>query len=102
MRNSDSVSEFISKPEDEKESVKCIILSEINEEMEKWNCNIPNGFLGMMRDICILLTKWFKNDVDLVEVSLYIKFKFVMPSSFALILNSFHGSNISLLRIFVV
>jgi hypothetical protein len=41
---------------------------EMSEEIEKWKCNILNGGVGMLRDICMRVTKYFKNDSDIIEV----------------------------------
>jgi hypothetical protein len=65
-----------SKPDTK--SVVTLCNSEINEEIEKWKCNIENGLLGMLRDICILLTKYFKNDSDIIEVSCIFIFIFIL------------------------
>jgi hypothetical protein len=76
-----------SKPE-----LKAAVLicnSEMNEEIEKWKCNIENGLLGMLRDICILLTKFFKNDSDIIEVSLFY-FYFFFIFYFILIIVFLH------------
>jgi hypothetical protein len=76
---------------------------QMNEEMEKWKCNIPNSLLGMLRNICILLTKYFKNEADVVEVFFYLVFYFYFNYSlFALVQNSLRGSNISCSRVFDV
>jgi hypothetical protein len=68
-------------------------------------CNIVNGLLGMNRDINIKLTKYFKNNNDLIEVYIFFFFFLFLLfyySFFAHILNFLIGSNISLLKIFDV
>jgi hypothetical protein len=80
---------------------KTSLLKKENEEISKWKCNIVNGVLGMNRDINIKLTKYFKNNVDLIEVCFFFFFLFICRL-FAQILNSLLGSNISHLKIFDV
>jgi hypothetical protein len=64
-----------SKPD--AKAVAILSNSEMNEEIEKWKCNIENGLLGMLRNICILLTKYFKNEKDIIEVFFYFCFMFL-------------------------
>jgi hypothetical protein len=82
---------------------------EMNSEIEKWKCNILNGVVGMLRDICMRVTKYFKNDSDIIEVCFFFIFVFDFIfcfyfdySLFALIPNSSSGSDISCLKIFEV
>jgi hypothetical protein len=46
------------------------------KEIEKYRCNIRNGIIGMNRDINNKLTKFFKEDNDIVEVFNFILFLF--------------------------
>jgi hypothetical protein len=46
----------------------------IDEELKQ--SNIPNGLFGMLRDVCILLTKYFKNEKDIIEVCFILFFIF--------------------------
>ncbi|MDR2765982.1 MAG: hypothetical protein LBB63_00770 [Holosporaceae bacterium] len=41
---------------------------DINKEIEKWKCNVPNGLLGMKRDINVMLTTFFKANSDITEM----------------------------------
>jgi hypothetical protein len=50
---------------------------EMNSEIEKWKCNILNGAVGMLRDICVRVTKYFKNDSDIIEVCFIYFFIFI-------------------------
>jgi hypothetical protein len=60
MENSNSI------PDSKTALVLCS--EEMSEEIEKWKCSILNGVVGMLRDICMRVTKYFKNDSDIIEV----------------------------------
>jgi phage shock protein PspC (stress-responsive transcriptional regulator) len=60
------------------ESKTALVLcsEEMNSEIEKWKCNILKGVVGMLRNICMRVTKYFKNDSDIIEVC-FVLFLFV-------------------------
>jgi hypothetical protein len=69
MQNSNSI------PDSKAAVVLCS--EEMNSEIEKWKCNILNGAVGMLRDICVRVTKYFKNDSDIIEVCFILFLFFV-------------------------
>jgi hypothetical protein len=59
---------------DSEKNININLIKMKNSEIEKWKCNILNGVVGMLRDICMRVTKYFKNDSDIIEVYFYFLF----------------------------